>query len=587
MDVVDLNSLGDSSPLNITFKDDFPSDKGGFPGGGRFGGGGVTLERGISESNGGGRDFQMPSGFGPGVELFVNNKKQNGFMPQSSTENDLGDLSTLDRKMDEIAGTNNGGAGSSGAGANGSSSNKSGGGIFGNLFGGWGSSGASNTIKSTKDVDRNTQPDPASYVRPAPRTWDGFTKTTDLPSAKVMYDSKQMSEKEKRIKKRSMLDELERWAEKGYIKDNFNFNRDTPYEDVEEEYDAVLDKIRRKQSIELQKQILHNVMNFVELSNAWVDPFGLKLDGLADKTTEELDQYETIFGELYDKWKGGKLPPELALLCKVGFSIAMLHASNNALSKTPIAYQNVISQSPELQRAWHESVVKTMSESSNNEGIGFITDILKNQMAEEELPDKRYSAPPASLDPRTLEPVSTPPMPNVVGKNMMFTSGIRPDLEAARGPGPQSNLFREKGVDIHQGFSSVNEPTSRQEMRGPRNNINDLLSGLKPNPPSVRPRPTPYIPPQPPRIPTPPPSTSHFNEQVYEDEVADTRSVGSQNSRVVGEFGGASLLESVISMEDATTLDGVSKRRRRKPRSDKNQNVAETTSVFNLEISDI
>jgi len=71
------------------------------------------------------------------------------------------------------------------------------------------------------------------------------------------------------------MDELETLEGKGYIKDNLHFHRDTPYEEVEEEYDAVLEKIRRKKSINLQKDILYNVMNFIEFSNSWIDPFGL------------------------------------------------------------------------------------------------------------------------------------------------------------------------------------------------------------------------------------------------------------------------------------------------------------------------
>jgi hypothetical protein len=595
---IDLNNLGDSSRLNISFKDDsFSTTKDISIGGGSGSGGGDSMG-GIS----------MPTGFGPGLELLINDKKRNGFQPQASSVKDLGDLNALDRQMEELTGGFSGD--SSKGGGNGfdtnsaSSGTKSGGGGFlGGIFSGWG--GNSSNIQKAKDVERTTNPDPASYVKPAPKTWDGFTKTAELPSGKAMYDSKQMTEKEKRIKKRNMIDELERWYEKGYIKDNMHFHRDTPYEEVEEEYDAVLEKIRRKKSINLQKDILYNVMNFIEFSNSWVDPFGLKLEGLADKTTEELDSYEDIFGELYDKWKGGKVPPELALLCKVGFSIAMLHMSNNVLSSTPIAFQDVVKQSPELQRAWHDSVVKTMSETNDSDGMGFITSILQNQMVDEEKPDKRYGAPPATMDPRTLEPVSKP-VPSA-GKNMMFTSKPRPDMEAARGGAFPSTMFRESGVDIGQNYGSMKDESvpiisgSRPEMRGPRTNIQDLLSGLKPLP-SVgggnrnngipRPGVQPYIPPV--EIPVIPPASvpAFINSNGVMDDM-DTKSVVSNGSRgAMGDsmVSGGGMLESMMSLEDAGTLQGVSKRRKRKPRSDKNLEGEEGGfggNGFSLEISDI
>ena len=553
-------------------------------------------------------ELNQSSNYGSGIELFMNDKVKSS---SHSTKIDLGDLNALDRQMEELTGGfSNAGLDSVG-GSSGTTSGvaasapKSSGGFLGGIFSGWGGSNGSN-VQTAKDVERSTQPDPAAYVRPAPKTWDGFMKTNELPSGKAMYDSKQMSEKDKRIKKRNMMDELERWYEKGYIKDNMHFHRDSPYEEVEEEYDAVLEKIRRKKSINLQKDILYNVMNFIEFSNSWLDPFGLKLEGLADKTTEELDSYEDIFGELYDKWKGGKVPPELALLCKVGFSIAMLHMSNNVLSSTPIAFQDVVKQSPELQRAWHDSVVKTMSETNDSDGMGFITSILQNQMVDEEKPDKRYGAPPATVDPRTLEPVSK--QAPSAGKNMMFTAKPRPDLEAARGGAFPSTMFRESGVEVGQNYSSVKEESvpvlgARPEMRGPRTNIQDLLSGLKPlgsqggvmggnknmSQNISRPGVQPYVPPV--EIPVAPSAVS-MNKITDIEELLETKSVTSNASQggAMGDSTGG-MLESMMSLEDAGALQGVSKRRKRKPRSDKNLSGGEGGefggSGFTLEVSDI
>jgi hypothetical protein len=526
---IDLSTLGlglgDDDKLNISFNDD-------------------ANFKDIDFGSSGSGSSNLPSGFGPGIELLINDKKRNnGYQPQASSEKDLGDLGAFDQKMNEsIGGSWNAGSGSGDAGNSGDSKKSSG--IFGGLFSGWGGS----NIKTTDDVKAAT--DPSSYIKQTPKTWDGFTKTNEIPSSKSFYDTKQMNEREKRVKKRNMMDELERWYEKGYLKENLRFHRDTPYEEVEEEYDAVLEKIRRKKSINLQKDILFNVMNFIEFSNSWVDPFGLKLEGLADKTTEELDSYEDIFGELYDKWKGGKVPPELALLCKVGFSIAMLHMSNNVLSSTPVAFQDVVKQSPELQRAWHDSVVKTMSESNESDGMSFITDILSNKMVDDEQPMMQR------------KPASIP----VAGRNMNYTPSPstitgRPDINAARNG---SVLFREGGgVDIRNQYGDIGNESSasvvkRPEMRGPRTNINDLLSGLKPMAPS----------------------SSSSGNQNFRNEVPVSR--GREEAPVMESFmnsvaensdnemavGGA-MYESMISVEDANQLRGVSKGRRRKPRSER------------------
>jgi hypothetical protein len=41
-------------------------------------------------------------------------------------------------------------------------------------------------------------------------------------------------------------------------------------------------------------------------------------------------------------------------------------------------------------------------------------------------------------------------------------------------------MFREGGVDVGNGYSEVkNTPQRRPEMRGPQNDVDDILSGLK------------------------------------------------------------------------------------------------------------
>jgi hypothetical protein len=61
------------------------------------------------------------------------------------------------------------------------------------------------------------------------------------------------------------------------------------------------------------------------------------------------------------------------------------------------------------------------------------------------------------------------------------TPSNRPDINAGRGA-----MFREKGVELNNGMSNVNEqqrsvrPTPRPEMKGPQSSdIDDILSGLK------------------------------------------------------------------------------------------------------------
>ena len=61
------------------------------------------------------------------------------------------------------------------------------------------------------------------------------------------------------------------------------------------------------------------------------------------------------------------------------------------------------------------------------------------------------------------------------GRNYAATSNPsnRPDIALGRGA-----MFRESGVDVGNGYSEVRQ-NARPEMRGPQNDVDDILSGLK------------------------------------------------------------------------------------------------------------
>jgi len=194
------------------------------------------------------------------------------------------------------------------------------------------------------------------------------------------------------------------------------------------------------------------------------NPFDLNLDGWGEQVNEDIDSYEDIFSELHDKYKGGKLAPEISLLLRVGFSAAVLNFSNKALSSATPAFNDVIKQSPELMKMFTNATVNSMSQQSP----GFA---MANNMMQEQENKPRGPPPPAPVKTQTQEPPSRP--------GMNYTSN-RPDINASRGA-----MFREQGVDMNS-HQNINEPPRsinpphRQEMKGPQSSdIDNILSGLK------------------------------------------------------------------------------------------------------------
>jgi len=283
------------------------------------------------------------------------------------------------------------------------------------------------------------------------KTWDGFGKMSDVPMEKP-----KMTDREMRRKKRAMIKKLEEWYDKKYVKHTSHFTMDSPYEDIEDEYESVVEEKRKKDSVKLQGWWFTTIVNSLEYANAMFDPFGLNLDGWGEQISEDLDSYEEIFNELHDKYKGGKLSPEISLLLRVAFSASMVNITNKALSTATPGFNDVIRQSPELMKMFTNATAQSMKQSSP--GFGFVNSILNP----EEQVNTSFGAPPAPLETKSMPP---PPRP---GSN----SSSRPDISMGRGA-----VFREEqGIPLETSGSSI-----RPDMRGPQNlDLQSMLSGLKP-----------------------------------------------------------------------------------------------------------
>ena len=57
----------------------------------------------------------------------------------------------------------------------------------------------------------------------------------------------------------------------------------------------------------------------MEFLNSKFDPFDIKLDGWSEQLQENINDYDDIFGELYEKYKSkASMAPEIKLLFQLG-----------------------------------------------------------------------------------------------------------------------------------------------------------------------------------------------------------------------------------------------------------------------------
>jgi len=357
--------------------------------------------------------------FGPGIELLMNDKQ---ISSNKSSRVDMGDLDKLENELNELStNTNNDNSKSLGG--------------FSNMFN-FGSS-----TETVKEVPLQTDSNIGSATVDSigsTKTMDGYGKMNDIPtfnsSGPGSSSSSRMSERDKRRKKRAMIKKLEEWYDKGLIKHNSNFNLESDYDEVEDEYETAMDDKRKKDSVKLQGWWFTTLINSMEYANAVFDPFGLNLDGWGEQINEDIDSYEEIFGELHEKYKGGKMSPEVSLLLRVGFSGAVLNITNKALSTATPGYPD-------------------------------------------EKVNTSYGVPPPPMK------TSEHPPPTRPGMQYTQSQNNRPDISMGRG-----TMFREDGVDMNQQYENLSmgskmpnqNSEQRPEMKGPQSiDLDNLLSGLK------------------------------------------------------------------------------------------------------------
>jgi hypothetical protein len=531
MEVIDIG-LNDLEPINISFNDDPtpPSNS---------------------------------VNFGGGIELLMNDKKKTS----SSSSIDLGELDKLENELNELSGNKSAESSSS------SSDSKIFSG-FSDMFGfsksssdepkkestksasassSFGLDGFSDMFGSSSKSDSNIG-QATSESMGNTKTWDGFTKMNEVP---LDTGSTRLSDREKRRKKRAMIKKLEEWYEKGLIKQHSNFTLESSYEEIEDEYETALEDKRKKDSIKLQGWWFMTFVNSIEYANAAFNPFDINLDGWGEQITEDLDSYDEIFSELHDKYKGGKLAPEISLLLRMAFSAAVVNFTNKALSTATPGFNDVIKQSPELMKMFTNATVSSMSQQSP--GFAFANNLMKESQAG---PNANMGPPPAPVETKNMPPQPRP------GQQMQFTNppGVsRPDISMGRG-----SMFREGGVDMtpmgmsytssqpvapsaqfnppsqfnpppsQPAFQPPQLPQRRPEMRGPQNtDIDNILAGLKTKTVDIH------------STPAQTPVETDVQENVYMTNAGDDSMI------------------SISSLKDMQNMN-MPKKSRRKQRSDKN-----------------
>ncbi len=176
------------------------------------------------------------------------------------------------------------------------------------------------------------------------------------------YNAEEISEM-----KRAMLiqlDKLQSSFSKGreYAK---RFTMSSSFDDIKTELERLKHEREVASSVRFQKMVFSTCVHGIEMLNKRYDPFDVKLDGWAENVHENMTDYEEIFEELHEKYKGrGKFAPEIKLMFMLGGSAVKFHFMNKLLNSSFPSIEQVINQNPDLMRQFAQAASSATQASS-------------------------------------------------------------------------------------------------------------------------------------------------------------------------------------------------------------------------------
>ena len=138
-----------------------------------------------------------------------------------------------------------------------------------------------------------------------------------------------MDPDEERKQKSDLINKLNRLETKGYTISK-RFTMDNSLDEIKAEFDRLMDSKNLENSIKFQRQMMMGMVTGLEMMNNKFNPFDWQLDGWSESVHENVEDFDEVFEELFDKYKGkGNMPPEARLLFMLVGSGFMFHMSNN------------------------------------------------------------------------------------------------------------------------------------------------------------------------------------------------------------------------------------------------------------------
>ena len=165
--------------------------------------------------------------------------------------------------------------------------------------------------------------------------------------------------------KKEILYQMDRLEAKGYRLPR-KFTLQSDIEEMRIEFNRVVREKEVDASIRFQRKMMMALVTGVEYLNTRFDPFDIRLNGWSEQVHDNINDYDDIFEELHDKYKGSgkKMAPELRLLMSLSGSAFMFHFTNSMFKQSNVPHvEDVLRSDPNLMKQFQRAAVNRMAES--------------------------------------------------------------------------------------------------------------------------------------------------------------------------------------------------------------------------------
>ena len=220
----------------------------------------------------------------------------------------------------------------------------------------------SGSIASSDYMQSDSSSSVSTDVKQTHNHFDKQTTDSDTSShtANSVASLKKKKPKNDIAQKREILYQLDRLKSKG-VNIPYTFSMNSNLLDMQAAYDRIVKEREVDSSVHFQRKMLMGFISGVEYLNTRYDPLAVQLDGWSEQVHESINDYDDIFEELHNKYKGAgsNMAPELRLLISLSGSAFMFHLTKRMFGQSDVPdVEEVLRSNPELMKQFEKASAK-------------------------------------------------------------------------------------------------------------------------------------------------------------------------------------------------------------------------------------